>query len=318
MKLLNLEPSRFSSSVVSRLRNSFDYTELSGNMALEEAIGDTEVILTKLNYCIDKTILNLAPRLRFIATPTTGLTHIDVEAAHEQHVRIISLKGDYIFLKSITATAEFAWGLLLSLSRCIPFAFLDVCGGRWDRNHFIGEELSGKTLGIIGLGRLGSIVAEYGRVFRMNVIASDPNPSCGNPDNVQLMDLDDLLRNSDYVSIHVDLNQSTRRLLGDREFSLMKKNCRIINTSRGEVLDETALLAALEEGRIAGAALDVLSSEFSEEKDWINKNELIKYARLNKNLILTPHLGGATWDSMEKADRRITDLLIRAKNERSE
>jgi D-3-phosphoglycerate dehydrogenase len=312
MKLINLEPGQFSDYVVQKLKKFFTYSELKEEQSLLSAVNGNEVLLTKLQYCISRTVLESAPSIKYVVTPTTGLTHVDMDFACSHGITVVSLKNDYAFLQGITATAELTWGLLLSLSRGIPSAIWDVNETIWNRKEHIGFEVSGKTLGILGLGRLGSLVADYGKAFRMNVIASDPCPSCGNKKGVVLLPMEEVLAKSDYLSIHVDLNKRTRGLIGSRELALMKDGAFLINTSRGEVVDEEALLDALVSGKLAGAALDVLSDEFSQNEDWVSKSKLIEYSKTHDNLVITPHIGGATRESMEKADRRIVDLLLQA------
>jgi D-3-phosphoglycerate dehydrogenase / 2-oxoglutarate reductase len=308
MKLLNAEPGRFSRESVSLLRSRFDYLELPPGRGLKDHVQDCEIILTKLAFRIDRSIIDAARGLKVIATPTTGLTHIDTEYAESRGICIVSLKGDYTFLKGVTATAELAWGLVLAVARRIPAASRHVAGGAWDRNLFIGAELSGKTLGIVGLGRLGSMVARYAMAFGMHVLATDPAPSCGVPDGVSMTELAGLLAESDVISVHVDLNPRTRAMFGEHEFALMKTSSIFVNTSRGEVVDETALLRALERGHLLGAGLDVLCGELDPE--YPIRPDLVEYARTHDTLLITPHLGGATSDSMSKADKRIVELLL--------
>jgi D-3-phosphoglycerate dehydrogenase len=183
-----------------------------------------------------------------------------------------------------------------------------VAIGNWDRNLFIGKELSGKTLGIVGLGRLGSMMARYGVAFGVHVMATDPSPSCGVPEGVEMASFDKLLSESDIVSVHVDLNPTTQSIFGEREFGQMKPGAIFVNTSRGEVVDEIALLSALERGHLYGAGLDVRCNEFAGVSA-LNSG-LIAYAQHHDNLVITPHIGGATADSMKKADQRIIEKLL--------
>jgi D-3-phosphoglycerate dehydrogenase len=310
MKLLNTEPERFSGESVSLLRSRFEYCELPSGCELMEYVGDCDIILTKLAFSIDRSIIDAARRLKVIATPTTGLTHVDTEYAESRGISVLSLKADYGFLKGVTATAELAWGLVLAVARRIPAASRHVVNGNWERNVFIGTELSGKTLGIVGLGRLGSMMAHYGEAFGMRVLATDPAPSCGVPPGVEMTWLESLLKESDVVSVHVDLNPGTRSMFGKREFSLMKSGSIFINTSRGEVVDETALLAALEKRQLSGAGIDVLCGESGARNPM--GPHLSQYVRNHDNLVVTPHIGGATLDSMRKADLRIAEKLLDA------
>ena len=244
-----------------------------------------------------------------IATPTTGLTHIDTEYAESRGIHIVSLKGDYEFLKGVTATAELAWGLVLSVARRIPAASSHVAGGKWDRNLFIGTELSGKTLGIVGLGRLGSMVARYAKAFGMRVLATDPAPSCGVPDGVH----DDGVRRPPRRIRHrlgaCGSQSAEPGMFGEHEFALMKTGSIFVNTSTGRGYRRNGPpFTRSSEDMLRGAGLDVLCGEFDAEHP-IRPN-LVEYARTHDNLLITPHLGGATLDSMRKADLRLVERLL--------
>ncbi len=262
---------------------------------------EATALVVRLGIQIDAELLKSAPNLRVIISPTTGLDHIEVEAAHSRGVEVLSLKGETEFLKGVPATAELSWGLLLGLIRQIPFAFQDVCGGGWNRDSFRGHDLRGRTLGIVGLGRIGCMMAAFAHSFGMRVIAFDPHPECV-PPNVELVDFNHVLRGSDVVTVHVPLQAETRGLISDDQFQLMKKDALLINTSRGGIVDEQALLEALESGRVAGAAVDVLEMEQLQRCDGETSRALIEYARAHQNLLITPHIGGASIDSMAQTE----------------
>lgn len=264
---------------------------------LTKIIDQYDVLVPSLNVMLDKRLLRKALKLKLIATPSTGIDHIDLETVKDLNIHVISLRGEYDFLKTITATAEYTFGLLLSLVRNITFAFDSVKEGNWRRAQFRGYELRNKILGVIGYGRLGEMVSRYAQAFGMKVIACDPYKKIKDS-WVEQMDLDKLLKRADIIAIHVSLNDETKGLLSQREFSLMKKGIFIINTSRGAVIDEKELFKALQEEKVKGAALDVLAKEL---KGKIKDNPLVKYARTHKNLIITPHIGGATYESQKKA-----------------
>lgn len=266
-------------------------------------------ILLGLENIIDYQIIERSKNLKFIATPTTGLSHIDLEIAKKKEVTIISLKNEKKFLKKISSTAELTWALILSCARNIPQARSDVIDGNWNRENYIGNELFGKTLGIIGYGRLGTKVARFGRAFGMKVIANDiqkKNLKC-----VQFLSLKKVLRTSDIVSIHLPLNNSTKNLIDYEKISLLKKNAIFINTSRGEIIDEEALLELLIKKKISSAALDVLSDENKLKDNWTKNNSLIKYAKKNNNLLIVPHIGGASVESIKKSNQFIVQKIIK-------
>jgi len=269
---------------------------------IERIIPEVDVLVVRLGIHFDSRLLMKAKRLKYIVTPTTGLDHIDQLYCHENSIEIISLKGEVDFLKTITPTAELTWGLLLGLIRKIPAGFKSVLNGTWNRNLFLGIELKGKTLGVIGFGRLGQMVARYGDAFGMDVIYNDT----GKLDvslNAKYTSLMVLLAKSDVVSVHLPLEDDTRNFIDAEKISKMKRGAILINTSRGGIIDEDALLSALESGEIFGAALDVLANELSDKDNWAKTDALVEYARNNENLIITPHIGGACPDSMRKTEQ---------------
>jgi len=267
---------------------------------LVQTVPGFEVLVVRLGVQVDKQVLTAGADLRVVATPTTGLDHIDLPAAQERGIAVLSLKGERAFLEQVYATAEHTFALLLCLVRRIPAAFEAVQRYEWRRDLYRGRELSGKTLGIVGCGRLGSMVARYGAAFGMQVLVYDPyQPHI--PDGAVLCPtLAELLAECDVVSVHVPLNPETEDMFSAEQFSLLRPGAILINTARGAVLDETALLQALESGRLAGAALDVLDNEY--DLGLGASNPLIEYTRLHYNLIITPHIGGATQETIEKAD----------------
>ena len=227
----------------------------------------------------------------FIVSCTTGTDHID-----SQDVPVISLKGEAEFLRGVHATSEHVFALILSLVRRIPWAFEDVRAGNWNREAWQGTELRGKTLAIVGYGRVGQQVARFAEAFGMKVIAND-----GPSSRVAFWIFETLLKNADIITVHVPLNDKTRSMFGAKEFALMKPSAYFVNTSRGEVVDTGALLDALDNGQIAGAALDVLEGE---PKPKIPRRH---------NLLITPHLGGNTLESRRKTQaylaQRINDFI---------
>lgn len=267
---------------------------------LVRLISDFEVLVLRLGLQADEAVITAGKELWMIATATTGVDHIDLAAAGRKGIAIISLQGEREFLDQVYATAEHTFALLLSLIRHIPSAFEAAKEYEWRRDLYRGRELNGKRLGIIGCGRLGRMVARYGAAFGMRVLVFDPNQN-DLPDGIgRCESLHELLAASEIVSLHVPLNEETRRLISAAEFEAMRPGAILVNTARGAVVDEQALLIALESGRLGGAALDVLSQEhtLSTQRD----HPLIEYARTHDNLIVTPHIAGATYESVEKAD----------------
>jgi D-3-phosphoglycerate dehydrogenase len=304
VRILNVEPEGYSPKAREILDALGEVTEnpLDGT-GLLKAVAECEVLIIRFG----QEIFDAAPRLRALVSATTGLDHIDLDAATAHGVTVLSLQGETEFLEELSATAELTWGLLLSLLRRIPQAADSVKEGGWNRDAFRGHELRGRQLGILGMGRLGRMVAEYGRAFGMSVAAYDPYASDW-PMGVELRSAaEDLMEDAQVISIHVLLNDETKGLMDGDMLARLPTGAALINTSRGAVVDEAALLAALESDHLVGAGLDVVADELSGGPS----QALLAYARAHDNLIITPHMGGATVESMEKAEVFMAQKLAR-------
>jgi D-3-phosphoglycerate dehydrogenase len=288
-RVLNMADVSAFPEVLDPLRHIADVVTLPADrQLLRERIGEFHAYVAALSVRADREILDAAGSLRAIATPSTGLDHLDLDAIRDRRIALLSLRDDVEFLDRITATAEMTWCLLLAVVRQLPWAFAAARRGDWARDRFRGHQLSGKTLGIIGYGRLGRMVAEYGKAFRMRVLACDRKPFTPVP-GVERADFDRVLRESDVLSIHVHLTEENRGLIGTAQFARMKPGAVLLNTSRGAILDEAALLAALESGHLGGAGLDVIDGEW---RDDLDRHPLVRYADSHRNLVLSPHIGG--------------------------
>jgi D-3-phosphoglycerate dehydrogenase len=275
---------------------------------LVEAVGEADVLWVRLRHRIDAEVLTAAKHLRIIATPTTGLNHIDLEEAARRGVRVVSLRGQTDFLRDIRATAEHTLALILALLRRIPAAAAHVRDGGWDRDGFKGRELYGKTVGLVGYGRLGRLVARSLGALDTRVLAADPHIDPGTVEaGVRLVALPELLAEADLVSLHVNLDEKTRGVFGRAQFAAMKPGAWFINTSRGELIDEAALLEGLASGRLAGAAVDVLCDE---RPDGMGAHALVAYAREHEHLLVTPHIGGCTVESMAKTELFLAEQVV--------
>lgn len=295
-RILNAEPEGYSVEAMAVLQDlgQVDARPLT-RAELLAVLPDYDALIVRLGLQVDREVLQRGRRLKAVISATTGLDHIDLEAARELGVQVLSLRGEVDFLRSIPATAELTWALLLALVRRIPAAFQSVLAGEWERDRFRGHDLAGKRLGILGLGRVGSMVARYGLAFNMRVAAYDPHPQMWVDGVERLPAMSDLLARSQVLSVHVPLNEETRGLIGEGEIGRLPNRSLLVNTSRGEVIDEAALVSALESGTLAGAALDVIAGE---RGAGIDGSPLAAYARAHDNLIITPHIGGATRESM--------------------
>ncbi|TKC79199.1 D-2-hydroxyacid dehydrogenase family protein [Trinickia terrae] len=233
---------------------------------------------------LTRTIIEGLPNLKLIASTGTGNASIDADAAAERNVKIVHTGY------SSTPTIEFAWAMILAMARNIAVENRSLREGGWQRT--LGTQLAGKTLGLLGLGHIGSAVGVIGRAFRMNVIAWSQNLTAERAESkgVQLVDKDTLFSASDFLSIHVRLSERTQGLVGAAELARMKPTSRIVNTSRGPIVDATALLAALKSGQIAGAAVDVYDTE---------PLDLTHPLRSLDNVLATPHIGYVTREMYE-------------------
>ncbi len=303
IRILNLEPEGYSPRAHTILLSIglVDEGPMSRG-ALIDCLGQYHVLIVRLGHFIDGEVLGQSDRLKAIVTATTGLDHIDTACAEKEEIKVLSLQNEFVFLEQIWATAEHTFALLLSLIRKIPFAVESVLEGAWDRDCFRGGELNGKRLGILGYGRIGKKIATYGRAFGMKVGIFDPGKSGTlQNDNVTVFeDFRPFLEFSQFLTIHVPLNNETCGMLGEEQIMMLPRGAYLINTSRGGIINEIALLKALESGHLAGVALDVLEDE--KRRDFLKKHPFLDYARRHNNLIITPHVGGAAKESMEKTE----------------
>lgn len=271
-----------------------------------------DVIFTRLGLALDKRAIELQPNLKFIVTPTTGLNHIDTQISALRNIQIVSLKGENRFLANVKSTAEHTWALLLMLIRRMAQARESVLRNEWKRELFLSDELDGKKLGIIGYGRLGKIVARYGQAFGMNVLIYDRNSEVykERTPGLQPVGLNDLLTQSDYILLLISYSPENESFMDTDKFQLLKQDAYFVNTSRGEMVDEDALLQALRHGKLKGAALDVLRNDSSWPGTVMGSNDLIEYAKVNENLLITPHSGGYGRESTIKTKNFIVKKFL--------
>lgn len=276
-------------------------------------------VIAPLGYLWGKEKIDLAPALKVIASNTTGVPHIDVDYASQRGIRVISLKNETEFLEAITPTAEMTWALILGIVRRVPWAFLGVCSGVWERRNFGGKAmLSSMTLGIVGLGRLGKMVARIARSFGMKVLYYDPFVTVHWGDIRKIESLDELVSQSDIVSVHIPMEPQNAALFDAARFARFRDGAYFVNTSRGEIVHSDALQMALTSGKLAGAAVDVLDGEFSPEfKHRAGEHPLVQYARTHDNLLITPHIGGSTVDAWRLTEQHTIELTLQALAEKA-
>lgn len=310
--ILNCEPSGYSQVARGLLQSAADIDEFElSRSELLRALPAYDGLLVRLGHRIDEELLSVGKRLKFVATPTTGLNHVDLCAANSRGVSILSLRGEREFLTRVNGTAEHTWALLLGLVRRMVPASLHVRQRGWNREKFRGSELAGRRLGILGYGRLGSKVARLGNAFGMEVQVTDIS-GCAPPDGIRSVSLDELLSTSDVLSLHVSYTAGAAPVLGVREIGMIRPGTFLVNTSRGEVLDEASVVFCLKSGVLAGVAVDVISGEADGLDDWMSRSPLLRYMMEcpDANVIVTPHIGGATHESMAKTEVFIAGRIV--------
>ena len=258
-----------------------------------------DILIVRSRTKVRKDIIDASDgRLRLIARVGVGLDNIDVDYAKTKGIKVINAEE-----AAMTAVAELVIGMMISLARGIVKADHSMKQGRWIKNELMGIELRGKYLGIVGMGKIGTRVARLARALGMNIIAYDVvriDPMLVRELSMVVSDLETLLRSSDFVTLHVPLNESTRYMIDENRLAMMKSTAYIINTSRGSVIDEKALLKALRDRSIAGAALDVFEVEPPTDQELIALD----------NVICTPHIGAQTREAQELAANIIAEKVI--------
>ncbi len=303
-KILNTIPGDFSEKgkeILSSLGET-DYSRPTQS-ELEEKISDYDILFVQLGLNVNQAVIDKGKKLKLIVTTTTGLDHIDVNYAKSRGIEVLSLRGETAFLDTISGTAELAFGLIIDLMRNTHASFQSVKNYEWNTKKFCGYNLYGKTLGIVGLGRLGKMMARFGNAFKMKVLAVDPDVTVEEMKelNCEKVDFENLLRQADAVSVHVHLAPETENMFNAEVFEKMKKSAYLINTSRGKIVNENDVLESLKNKTIAGYAADVLAGELDFGKTFSN-HPLVEYAKQNNNLIIVPHIGGMTYESREATD----------------
>src|SRR6266852_3780560 len=249
-------------------------------------LADADALLVRSATRVDARLMDAAPKLRIIARAGTGVDNVDVVAASARGILVVNAPG-----ANSISVAEHAWALMLALARSVPAADRAMKDAKWDKKKFLGTELRGKTLGVAGLGRIGQEVAQRARAFGMRIVAHDPyiSKDIAGGLGVELMSLDEVCSTSDYLTLHLPSTPETKHLFDDDRFAACKPGIRIINTARGELIDEAALKRALEKGVVGAAALDVFETE--PPTDW-------SLAQMPQ-VIATPHIAASTEEAQE-------------------
>lgn len=305
-----LGESMFSDAARSVLAASGDVLEFESLERLMQRLPEADAIVVGFEVSLQKPVLDQADRLRVIATRTSRLTHIDVAEAQRRGIAVLSNEPEAPALVATSSTAELAMAMTLALARRLPWAFDSVRAGRWERVRYGGEELKGKTMGVIGFGRLGRKMVGYATAFGMHVVVSDPGVPQATiaASDCETATLGELLTRADVVSLHASPSADGLPILRSEHFELMKPSALLVNTARGELVDEHALLTALRERRLAGAAIDTLAGEEAGGAH-LAGNPLLAYAKESDNLLILPHLGGATREATERTQLYIAERL---------
>ncbi|MDR0398218.1 MAG: hypothetical protein LBH33_00190 [Endomicrobium sp.] len=264
---------------------------------LKELIKDYNGLLIRSEVKVASDIIEVAGNLKFIGRAGTGVDNVDKEAATKKGIIVANVPGG-----NTISAAEHTIGLMLSLARHIPESYKSLKNRKWDRKNFVGTELFGKTLGLIGLGRIGSEVAKRLNAFGMKVIAYDPfaNQEAAKSNNIELKSIDEVFSQADYISIHSPLNDSTRGMINADAIKKMKDSVRIINCARGPIVNEKDLSDAIKSGKVAGAAIDVFAKEPPEDWTIIDTDKVV----------VTPHLAASTDEAQVRIAKEIGEVLV--------
>ncbi len=265
---------------------------------LIEVIGEYDALIIRSATKVTSRVLDAAKKLAVVGRAGIGLDNVDIKAATNNGVAVMNTPGG-----NVVTTAEHAFSLLLSLSRQIPQANMSMSSKKWEKKRFMGVEVFNKTLGIVGLGRVGSVVVRLAQAMRMKVVVYDPFISLqlAKRMEVEVVELDELLKKADFITVHTPLTKDTRHLFNESTFSKMKKGVRIVNCARGGIVDEEALLKAIDDGIVAGAALDVFENEPPAPDSAITKNPKI---------VCTPHLGASTVEAQDNVAIAVAEQII--------
>lgn len=283
-------------SVFEKRGLTVDYKPGLAPADLLELISNYHALVVRSATKVTAQLLEKATNLKVVGRAGSGVDNVDVEAASQRGVAVLNTPGG-----NTISAAEHTFALMIALARQIPAAHISMKEQKWERSAFAGVELFGKTLGIVGLGQIGKEVAKRALAFGMNVISFDPviPASAFDAAGAKQVDFDTLIRESDFVTLHVPLNEETRDLIADPQFEICKKNLRLINVARGGVVNEEALFRAIESNRIAGAALDVYYNEPPADFRFSNF----------KNVITTPHLGASTIDAQIRVGVQVAEAI---------
>ena len=310
LKILCPEKQNFSKKFITEININFE-TDIGdyNRKKMLSKVWNQDILAIRFTTIVDNSLLKKMPNLKYIICPTTGLDHVSLELLKKNKIKIFSLFGEKFFLKHINATPEHTFALILSLIRFVSHSFNAVLRNKWRQSEFRGTELYGKTIGIIGKGRVGKKVAKFSKAFGMNVLYFDPY--INTKLYLRASKLEEIAKKSDIISIHVPLNGDNIKIIGNNFFKKMKSTSFFINTSRAVLIDNVHLVQTLKNKKISGAALDVVEGNSLENP---SSQCLLEYAKNNKNLLITSHIAGNTEESVEMTDMFVLSKLIKGVN----
>jgi D-3-phosphoglycerate dehydrogenase len=297
MKILVAEPLAAAGIELLKAQPGWDVV-VADPKTYSQHLADADALLVRSIVKVNQDVLSKAPKLRVIGRAGVGVDNVDLNAATAAGVLVMNTPGG-----NAVSVAEHTLGLMLAMARSIPQANASTKGGKWEKKKFLGTELRGKTLGVMGLGSIGREVVKRARAFGMKIVATDPFVSSQSAADlgVALVSRDELYAQSDYITLHVALTTETQGMINDTTLALMKKGVRLVNCARGELMDGDALRRALEAGHVGGAALDVFQTEPPAAGE-----PLLAF----DNVLATPHIGGSTEEAQEIVGVRIVEQLV--------
>lgn len=302
---------------VSKLKKRFDVIASTAKnaheLSAELGTSNAEAYFCGLGIYIGGDLLKRVTSLKYLISPATGVNHLDLDFLGARKISVIKLGDMKNQIQNVFATAELAWGLIIACARRLNLAVDSVKDGNFDRTPFLGRELSGKTLGVIGYGRLGRQVAKYGSVYGMNVVVyeTDSAQHAAIAPFRKVDSLETLLKISDVLSVHIPFNDDNENCINAEMISKIKSGAIFVNTSRGELVDEQALARSLRSGQLFGVGVDVLREE-SEDDFSVDDSPLVSTMRDGFNVIVTPHIGGWAEDAVEIARSAVVKEFLRS------
>jgi D-3-phosphoglycerate dehydrogenase len=301
MKILVCDPVSPKGIALLQQRPEFEVVVLEKRLSEAEllpVVKDVAAMVVRSETKVTAKVISAAPQLRVVGRAGVGVDNVDVDAATQRGVVVMNTPAG-----NTISTAELSFTMLLSLARKVPQAYASMAAGKWDRKQFQGTELAGKTLGVLGLGRIGSEVAKRAVAFGMKVLGYDPflTEARARALGIELeLDLDEIYRCADFITVHMPVTEQTKGMLNAAAFARMKPKVCVVNCARGEIIEEKDLLAALESGKVAAAALDVFAEEPLPADHPFRKHP---------NIVLTPHLGASTKEAQEKCGIEVAEVI---------